>query len=221
MGKTGTVRVAVDTETGLILSSRLKHSYQLTSRTIKVEVESTGRRMRVGAPMRDGIFELPAGNLREVKELAPWGAAGMRKQMVGKPAPEIVARDLEGRPIRLSAMRGRVVVLAFGTTWCKLCKAQRPALEKAYRDFGGKAFEIIGLSVSEDRESVENYLKESAQSYMGVLTLEHELERQYQVHRFPTYIVVGRDGSVLSAGELGGAWGELKKTLKKEGVDID
>ncbi len=74
--------------------------------------------------------------------------------------------------------------------------------------------------MNEDRETVEKYLKEHPQSYLGVLTFENELERQYQVHNFPTYIVVGRDGTILSVAELGAAWGELTKTLKKVGVEL-
>ncbi len=137
MAKSGIFRVAVDTETGLLLSSRLQTSYQLANRTIKLDVVSTGRRLRVGAPMRDGIFELPPGDMREVKALALWDAAGMRKQLVGKQAPEIVARDLEGRPIRLSAMRGRLVVLSGAGLWNDLVQAMPSAAARFGKSLSG------------------------------------------------------------------------------------
>lgn len=217
----GSLRVVMDTETGLMLSSRAEERYQNPSGPARIVITYAARLLRVGAPMRNGIFELPPGEMVEVRALTLWGAAGMRKQMVGKQAPELAARDLEGRPIRLSAMQGRVVVLAFGASLCEICREQRASLEKVYRKYGGNSFEIIGLSVSEDREAVERYLKESPQSYMGVLTLENELDRQYQVHRFPTYVVVGRDGKVVSVAEWDVAWGELKKALKKEGIELE
>jgi len=46
--------------------------------------------------------------------------------MVGKTAPDIVGTDLDGKPLRLSEFRGRVVVLTFSAEWCAICRAQAP-----------------------------------------------------------------------------------------------
>jgi hypothetical protein len=60
---------------------------------------------------------------------------------------------------------------------------------------------IIGISVDEERETVEKYLKKHPHSFPVVLSSENPLPRPYQIGVFPTYIVIGADGTLISAEE--------------------
>jgi hypothetical protein len=88
-----------------------------------------------------------------------------------------------------------------------------------HRKYGGKELTIVGISVSEDREIVEKFLKEHPQGFQVVLTTENEMPRPYEVGVFPTYIVIDRDGTVSGAVEGDKGFADLLKLLKKAGME--
>ena len=65
--------------------------------------------------------------------------------MVGKKAPEIVGTDLEGRPLKLSDHRNKVVVLAFSAEWCGICKTQIPYERFLVEQYAGWPFALLGV----------------------------------------------------------------------------
>ena len=154
-----------------------------------------------------------------MKELSPWNAGRIRKQLAGNPAPDTAWTDIQGHPVKLSDLKGKTVLLDFWTTWCPPCRADGPALDKLYRKYGEKDLAIVGISVSEERAVVEQFLHEHAHGYPIVLTTENEMPRPYQVGVFPTYLVIDREGLVTSAVEGDQGFGELRKLLKKAGLD--
>jgi thiol-disulfide isomerase/thioredoxin len=179
------------------------------------------RRIAFGAPPDESLFQLPSVGLREVKELSKWNAAKMKKDLIGKAAPELEVMDLHGQPVSLSNLKGKTVLLDFWTTWCPPCRADAPSLEKLNKKYGGNELAIIGISVSEDRELVEKFLNDHPHSYQVVLTTENEMPRPYQVGVFPTYIVIDKDGTLSAAVEGDKGFGELRSLLKKAGMETD
>jgi len=129
--------------------------------------------------------------------------------------------NLKGTPVSLSGLKGKTVLLDFWTTWCPPCRADGPALEKLYTKYGDKDLMVIGISVSEEREIVEKFLKEHPHTYPIVLTSENEMPRAYQIAVFPTYIVIDRDGTVTTAVEGDKGFGDLRKLLKKAGLEAE
>jgi thiol-disulfide isomerase/thioredoxin len=70
----------------------------------------------------------------------------------GEPAPNFQLRDMNGRIVSLSELRGKVVLLNFWATWCGPCRVEMPAMERLYRTYDRKDFEI--LAVSTDAQGV-------------------------------------------------------------------
>ena len=64
----------------------------------------------------------------------------------GEEAPNFQLRDMEGRVVALSDLRGKVVLLNFWATWCGPCRVEMPAMEQLYRTFPRKDFEILAVS---------------------------------------------------------------------------
>jgi hypothetical protein len=87
--------------------------------------------------------------------------------------------------------------------------------------YGGKELTILGISVSEERDIVEKFLKEHPHEFAIVLTTENEMPRPYQVGVFPTYIVINQDGSFSAAVEGEKGFADLRKLLKKAGMDVE
>jgi thiol-disulfide isomerase/thioredoxin len=216
----GGASILIDTSNGLILSLRTVETIQNSRGAFQSEARYVMRHMTYGPVADAGLFH-PPSDLREVKELSKWNVAKIRKQLAGKPAPELTVTDIEGKPIALSSFKGKTVLLDFWTTWCPPCRADAPALEKLNRKYGEHELVIIGISVSEERSIVEQYLKQHPHSYPVVLTTENELPPAYQVGEFPTYMVIGPDGTLTSAVDGDQGFAELRKLLKKAGLDIE
>jgi cytochrome c biogenesis protein CcmG/thiol:disulfide interchange protein DsbE len=216
----GTTRVALDTETGLLISSHTAQLIDSGKSTYESDTACTLKRMSAGAPVEASLFKLPPG-MHEVKELSKWNAAKIKKQLVGKPAPELTLTDLKKNPVTLSGFKGKTVLLDFWTTWCPPCRADGPALDKLYQKYGDKDLMIVGISVSEERGIVEKFLSEHPRSYPTVLTSENDMPAAYQIAVFPTYIVIDRDGTIAAAVEGDKGFGDLRKLLKKAGLQSE
>lgn len=211
----GVARMALDTETGLLITAQ---SFTVMEEDgVRSEITTTYslKSMRFGLPADASLFQLPPGNLREVNQLPRWYT---RKSMTGKPAPEFAVKDLAGTRIALSELRGKTVLLDFWTTLCSLCRYDDPALEKLYRTYGRNDLMIVGVSVNEERATVEQFLAKHPHSYPTVLTSENEIVPPYRVFSIPTYVVIDRNGIVTTVVHDDQGFSELRKLLKKAGL---
>jgi thiol-disulfide isomerase/thioredoxin len=156
-----------------------------------------------------------------VKSFTPWRASRIVKALSGKPAPEMNAADMRAEPVTLSGLAGKIVLLDFWATWCEPCRDDAPALDKLQQKYGERDLAIIGISVGDRRDVVEQFLRSHPHRFPNVMANENELPRPYQVEALPTYIVIGRDGAVVAATEGNQGFSELRRILKRAGLDVD
>jgi peroxiredoxin len=83
------------------------------------------------------------------------------------PAPDVQFEALDGKPIRLSSLRGRVVLLNFWATWCLPCRAEIPEFNALQRDLESKGLTVVGVSVSpvDTSDSIRSFQKDIRQDY--------------------------------------------------------
>jgi peroxiredoxin len=82
-----------------------------------------------------------------------------RIERVGKPAPNLPARDIAGQPLRLDQLRGKYVLLDFWATWCAPCVAELPNVQAAYARYHPKGLEVVGISLDESPEVLADFVK--------------------------------------------------------------
>jgi peroxiredoxin len=136
--------------------------------------------------------------LAELKALSEKQVGGFAK--VGSPAPDWELKALDGKQVKLSGLRGKVVLLSWFASWCPPCNAEAPVLEKEiwqkYRDQG---LSVIGVNAAE-REDPEKmargFVEKHAVTYPVVLDLQDEASTAYRVEVLPTIAVVDRQGTL-------------------------
>ena len=81
----------------------------------------------------------------------------------GKPAPEIALKTLDGKDLKLSDMKGKVVVVDSWATWCPPCRESLPHLQKvsADKDLAGKGLVVWATDIKEDKPTVEKFLTDN------------------------------------------------------------
>jgi len=76
----------------------------------------------------------------------------------GVAAPDFELTDQSGHKIRLSSLRGSVVLLAFVSSWCPFSQAEQPNLGKVFEDYKGKNVKVVAIDVKEDDAGYRRYL---------------------------------------------------------------
>lgn len=109
-------------------------------------------------------------------------------------APAFSVLTPEGHRLSLTALRGKVVVLTFWTTWCPPCSEQMPVLEQLHRDLSGAGLVVVGVNAREDAAPIADYAREHALSFPLGLDPDGKVGAAYGVVAFPTTFVIARDG---------------------------
>jgi peroxiredoxin len=113
-------------------------------------------------------------------------------------APDFAVTDLAGRAVRLSALRGNVVVLNLWTTWCPPCREEMPSMERLYARLRGKRFELLAVSQDEDgRAVVEPFVRELRLSFPVLVDPERQVGERFGVWGYPETFVIDRNGYVV------------------------
>jgi thiol-disulfide isomerase/thioredoxin len=121
-----------------------------------------------------------------------------RLDMVGKPAPTVIAKDLEGGTFRLAELKGKYVLIDFWATWCAPCVAETPALKKLHDTYGARGFEIVGVSLDETTAPLRDFVKARKIPWPQIhnLTCGSDLQATFGVSTIPATFLVGPDGTV-------------------------
>lgn len=126
------------------------------------------------------------------------GLLGMasRLPLVGGPAPEITLKDLQGQEVKLSDLRGKVVLLNFWATWCKPCKEEMPAMQASYDKLRGQGFVVLAVNELEDTEKVIEHVRSHGHTFPVVMDHDNRVANRYGVVGLPASFIVDRQGIV-------------------------
>jgi thiol-disulfide isomerase/thioredoxin len=124
----------------------------------------------------------------------------------GAIAPDFTAYTPEGKAVKLSHYKGKVVVLDFWSTWCGPCQTSMPHLEKVYQQVKDSGVVVLALCVWDEKDAYEKWLV----AKKGVYTFptlfdsagrgkDNIAASKYQVTGIPTQYVIGKDGRIAAS----------------------
>ncbi len=113
-------------------------------------------------------------------------------------APDFRLENLEGKPIELKSLKGKVILLNFWATWCGPCKEEMPSMENLYQRFNRKEFALLAVSVDyEEREKVKRFIEKKGYTFPILLDPKGKVLDLYRVRAIPTSFIIDKRGVVL------------------------
>ena len=127
----------------------------------------------------------------------------MKDQLqVGNVFPDFEMKDTESSMVKFSDFpQGNYVFIDFWASWCAPCRKENPYLVKTYKRFHDQGFDILGVSLDEDREAWLQAIKDDGlvwQQVSDLKGLENELAKSLYIRAIPDNFLLAPDGTILA-----------------------
>ena len=120
-----------------------------------------------------------------------------KKQAAGVVAPDFTLNDINGKPLALSSLKGKYVILDFWGSWCGWCIKGFPEMKNYYNKYKGK-FEILGIDCNDTEQKWKDAVKKNELPWLHVYNPRtSKVLADYGIQGFPTKIIVGPDGNIV------------------------
>ncbi|HRP31033.1 MAG TPA: TlpA disulfide reductase family protein [Agriterribacter sp.] len=124
-----------------------------------------------------------------------------KKAPVGAMAPEFTLNDVTGKPVSLSSFKGKYTLVEFWASWCAPCRQENPNVIKAYNMYNTKGFEVLGVSLDDEKEDWTKAIKDDKLPWTHVSDLEGWQSAPatlYGVKFVPINFLLDKDGKIIA-----------------------
>ena len=111
-------------------------------------------------------------------------------------APDFTLKSTNGENLKLSEMRGQVVLINFWASWCGPCRKEMPLLDQLYQQYKPLGFTVLGVNVEEDPSQANTLLSKVPVSFPVVFDGTNTVSKLYNVIAMPTTVIVDRNGNM-------------------------
>ena len=141
-------------------------------------------------------------------------AGSVKKTAVGSKFVDFAFNDKDGNPVKLSdhVGKGKYTLLEFWASWCGPCRADIPHLKEAYELYHPAGFEVISISMDDDKDKWLKAIAEENMTWLQVSDLKAfkgDFSKIYNFNGIPTCVLVGPDGEIITR-NMRGLWMDKK-----------
>jgi thiol-disulfide isomerase/thioredoxin len=112
-------------------------------------------------------------------------------------APAITLKDINGKSVRISDFKGKIILLNFWATWCPPCRAEIPELTKWQKEYENQGLQIIGVTYPPtNRKKVRSFVRQNAINYPILFGSKNTKELFTSADTMPFSVVIDRDGQI-------------------------
>jgi peroxiredoxin len=119
--------------------------------------------------------------------------------VAGEPVSDFTLRDVDGKQVKLSDYKGKVVLLSFWATWCGPCKVEMKHLDEFQRDLRDEGFEVLSISSDDARTAsqAKRYVKQKGFGFTALLDTDSTITNTYNPNKtLPYGVLIGRDHTI-------------------------
>lgn len=142
----------------------------------------------------------------EDPELSAAAKAGLELMAMRENPLELSFTAVDGSEVDLADLRGKVVLIDFWATWCPPCVEEVPQLVETYGKFKDRGFEIVGISLDQDKPALEKFTAENKMTWPQFFDgkgWENALAQRFKIQTVPTMWLLDREGKLLDANPRG------------------
>jgi thiol-disulfide isomerase/thioredoxin len=107
-------------------------------------------------------------------------------------------KDLNGKEVSLSQLKGKRVFLNFWATWCPPCKAEMPEIEALYNETKDSDLVILAVNIGESQNTVKSFMDKNKYNFSVLLDTDNSIAAKYNIQSIPTSFFIDKDGVIVS-----------------------
>jgi thiol-disulfide isomerase/thioredoxin len=112
------------------------------------------------------------------------------------PAPDVTLTSETGASMRLSDLRGQVVLIDFWASWCIPCRASFPALDALQKELHAKGFTAMAVNLDEERQKADQFLATRPHTMTVAFDPQGKTAEAFKVKGMPSTMVLDRHGNI-------------------------
>lgn len=119
----------------------------------------------------------------------------------GEQAPQVIIPNVQGKAVKLSDLKGKVVLVDFWASWCGPCRKAMPALRKIYEAHKAKGFEIYGISIDDHKKDWTKAIAADKTTWVHVNEpggWEGKTAKAWNIEEIPTSFLLDKQGKVIA-----------------------
>lgn len=123
---------------------------------------------------------------------------GINQNSIKTKAINFKLKDLDGKELSLSDLRGKKVFLNFWATWCPPCKAEMPEIEKLYQETKNSDLVIVAVEIGEPLSTVKTFIDQNKYNFKVLLDSDQSVAAQYGISAIPTSFFINKEGNIVA-----------------------